>query len=299
MAKDLIIGAASGYTWDKLKYWVNSIRKTRFEGDVVLVGTDMKKETIDRLTKEGIILSLYGKQNANGDIESPKNNAPHVERFFYLWNYLNETEEEYLNVVTTDTRDVIFQLDPSKFLEDGLVFHNLVASSEGMRYENEVWNNRNLLETFGPYFHNVLKSKLIYNVGTIAGQKNYVKGLLLLLFQMSINRPIAVVDQAVYNFILNTPPFDNDTWFTTNKEAWGIQLGTTLEAVKAGSGDLGMACAKDPSKIILYQTNYEDDQPIYVNDKVVNHDKVPFVIVHQWDRVPQMKEIVEKTYGDI
>ena len=36
--KDLIIGASTGYTWDTLKYWVNSINQSGFDGDKVLVG---------------------------------------------------------------------------------------------------------------------------------------------------------------------------------------------------------------------------------------------------------------------
>ena len=41
MAKDLIIGGASNYNWDQLKYWVNSIKQTGFEGDIVLAATNM------------------------------------------------------------------------------------------------------------------------------------------------------------------------------------------------------------------------------------------------------------------
>ena len=59
MEKDLIIGAASNYTWNELKYWVNSIRASKFEGDVVIVGTNMTRETIDKLTSEGVVLQLY------------------------------------------------------------------------------------------------------------------------------------------------------------------------------------------------------------------------------------------------
>ena len=113
MTKDLIIGGASNYDWDQLKFWVNSIKRSGFEGDIAIVGTNMKKATIEKLQKEGIILNLYGRLNADGDMIAPSNGAPHVERFFYLWNFLETTSEEYNNVITTDTRDVIFQKNPS------------------------------------------------------------------------------------------------------------------------------------------------------------------------------------------
>ena len=34
---DLIIGCANNYTWETLKYWVNSINKCGFEGDKFLI----------------------------------------------------------------------------------------------------------------------------------------------------------------------------------------------------------------------------------------------------------------------
>lgn len=293
--RDLIIGGAVGYNWDQLKYWVNSIRKTGFSGDVALVGTNMTKETIDKLTSEGVILSLYGKQQENGDVIAPTNNAPHVERFFYLWNFLNTTADHYRYVITTDTRDVIFQVNPSDRLEMMLVFHSLVASSEGIMYKDEPWGNQNLLETFGPYFHEMYRHNLIYNVGTIAGDAHFVKGLLSFIFHLSVNRPIKIVDQAVYNMIIRNYPFSNDTMFTSNEDGWAIQLGTTREAVKSGSGDLGKMYKDNLEK---FDTEiYQDHEPVVKDGIVYNQHEQPFVIVHQYDRVDELKETIERMYG--
>lgn len=292
MVKDLIIGGASNYTWDQLKYWVNSIRKSGFTGDVVLVGTNLTKETIDRLTQEGVILSLHGKQNERGDIVSHDTGAPHVERFFYMWNYLMTTTEKYIHVITTDTRDVVFQSNPSDWLYDNLENYLMVCSSEGMRYKNEPWGNKNLLETFGPYFHNALKERTIYNVGTIAGDFAFVRDMLLSIFQMSINRPIPIVDQAVFNFLLNLHQYGIDTLCTDNVRDWAIQLGTTVEAVKAGKGDLGSSSNLDD-----YLSKYEDVQPIFEDGIVKTPDGNPYTIVHQYDRVPFLKEKIEQIYG--
>lgn len=294
MNKDLIIGGASNYDWNQLKYWVNSIRKSGFEGDVAIVGTNLKADTIKKLTDEGVILSLYGKQNANGDIEAPQNGAPHVERFFYIWNFLNSTTEKYNNVITTDTRDVVFQSNPSNWLDDNMIAHFLVASSEGMRYKNEPWGNKNLLESFGPFFHDKLKDNYIYNVGTIAGDFSLVKGLLSFIFHLSVNRPIPIVDQAVYNFILQQEPFLMDTLFTNNSDAWAIQLGTTLGAVQSGKGDLGMMYQSNPGN---YAAIYEDNQPKVKDGVVLTDDNKPYVIVHQYDRVNGLREEIERIYG--
>lgn len=304
--KSLIIGAAYNYDWNQLKYWINSIQKTGFDGDVVIVGSNMKKETIDKLTSKGVKLCLYGKQAPNGDVVAQQAAAPHVERFFHIWNFLDSVKPyEYEFVITTDTRDVIFQKDPVEWLSSSIdrdmMDHFLVCSSEGIRYVNEPWGNNNLLESFGPFFHEKLKNKHIYNVGTIAGDYATVRGMMLMIFQMSINRPIPIVDQAVYNFLINTDPYDRIACKTNNFEAWAIQLGTSLAAVTSGKGDLG---AQYASRLDEYNKIYEDTQPKICENGYVSYSSddeeydEKFVIVHQWDRVPSLAEKIETLYGD-
>lgn len=309
--KNLIIGAAYNYDWNQLKYWVNSIKKTGFEGDVVIVGSNLKKDTIDKLTSRGVKLCLYGKQESNGDVVSQQAAAPHVERFFHIWNFLDSVGiNEYGYVITTDTRDVIFQKDPVEWLQSqtissstdmGMIDHILVCSSEGMRYANEPWGNKNLLEAFGPFFHNKLKNKLIYNVGTIAGDYDTVRGMMLMIFQMSINRPIPIVDQAVFNFLINTDPYDRIAYKTSNFDAWAIQLGTSFAAVESGRGDLGKQYIF--RLVDEYDKIYEDTQPKICENGYVSYAPneeydEKFVIVHQWDRVPSLAEKIETLYGD-
>lgn len=300
MGKDLIIGAASNYTWDHLKYWVNSIKKSGFKGDVVIVATNIKKETLEKLAEHDVNFYLYGKKDEEGNYVSNSNNAPHVERFFYLWNFLNTTKEDYQFVIATDTRDVIFQTNPSVWFDECLFggYKSIIASSEGIRYKDEPWNNQNMLECFGPFFHNIYKESLVYNVGVLAGEKKDMQDLLLMIFQMSINRPIPIVDQAVYNFLLNQEPYKTSTKYTDNSDAWAAQLGVTEDAIKSGSGDIGKA-ADTISKAILFQTLYEDKQPKLTQDGiVVNHNDIPFVIVHQYDRTHSWRDKIISRYED-
>ena len=292
MAKDIIIGGASNYSWEHLKYWVNSIAKSGFTGDVILIATNITKETIDKLSERGVKVSLYGKRQEDGSFKADSKGAPHVERFFYIWNTLNQlNKNEYRYVITTDTRDVVFGKNPSDWLRANLKHKMLVCSSEGLKYEDEPWGNQNLLETFGPFFHNILKGNLIYNVGTIAGEFDYVKDLLLMIFQMSINRPIPIVDQAVFNFLIQQEPHKDVIHKATNKDRWAVQLGTSLAAVKSGHGDIGKICQQNPTELISYQMKYTDDQP--------DVDNLDFTIIHQYDRVNGLKDKIEKLYGDM
>lgn len=297
MDKDLIIGGAAGYNWNQLKYWVNSIKKTGFKGDVVLVANNLSGETVTKLTDNDVRVFAYGKQTADGGIEKSANGIPpHVERFIFIWDFLRKNPDEYRYVTVTDTRDVIFQKDPTEFLNNNLLTCSIVCSSEGLAYKDEPWGNKNLLDTFGSLVYDELKDNLIYNVGTIAGYSQEVRDLMLQIFFQSINRPIPIVDQAVFNFLVSLCPLSEETFKTTNEKGWAIQLGTTKGAIEAGAGDIGMIVKQNPEMMNKYLEVYQDIQPVIKDGYVMNgHNN--FVIVHQWDRVPEIKKLVEDIYG--
>ena len=299
MAKDLIIGGASNYNWDHLKYWVNSIKQTGFKGDIVLVATNMPGETVKKLVEEDVKVYAYGNRTEDGSIAKTENNIPpHVERFIFIWDFLRKNKDTYRFVTVTDTRDVIFQKDPTDYLERNLMYGaaSMVCASEGLAYKDEPWGSKNLLDTFGPLVYDELKDNEIYNVGTIAGFADEVRDLLIQIFFQSVNRPIPIVDQAVFNFIISMSAYELEIVRTSNESGWAVQLGTTLEAIKAGAGDIGQIVRQDPSKLDEYIKVYKDTQPTIKDDLVVN-EYSPFTIVHQWDRVPAIKEIVERKYG--
>ena len=296
MAKDLIIGGASGYKYDDVKYWINSIKKSGFEGDIVLVVTNIALKELEKIAEKGVQILTYGQKDANGNYSSNSQMPPHVERFFHIWNFLNTTKEEYDYVITTDVRDVVFQKNPSDFLRND-TFIEFVAAGEGLAYKDEPWGNNNYLQAFGPFFHNQIKDKEIYNVGVMAGELVTVRDILLMILQLSVNRPIPIVDQAVYNFILNTDTFKNQTEFFGNNSGWTCNLGTTLAAIQSGAGDIGQR--NDPTAQLLYQTKYLVDQPVISEDGTVyNAHEIPFYVVHQYDRVAGLAEKIRAKYND-
>ena len=296
MSKDLIIGGASGYTWDQLKYWVNSIQRSGFDGDIVLVATNITVDELEKVAQKGVKILAYGQKDDKGNYTSNSQMPPHVERFFHIWNVLSETSEKYDFVITTDVRDVVFQMNPQTFLrmEDT---PKLIAAGEGLKYKDEPWGNSNYFQAFGPFFHNRMKENEIYNVGVIAGTHEIVRDLLLLLLQLSVNRPIPIVDQAVYNFLLQIDTFKENTLLTSNDSEWAVNLGTTLGAIASGAGDIGQK--NDPTAQLLYQTKYLCEQPIIDEDgNVCNSKNIPFRIVHQYDRVAGLADKIRKKYDD-
>ena len=282
--KDLVIGCTTNYDWDKLKYWVNSLNKSGFEGDKVMIAFNIDYETIEKLSQAGFQVILPGQDNKQAQRYEYQSSLPvHVERFIHIYNYLND-HDDYRFVITTDVKDVIFQQDPTKFLGMELPGSKLMFASESMKYKDEPWGNQNLMETFGPYFHERFKDNVIFNVGVLAGRGNVMKDLCSMIFVMSVNRPIPIVDQSTFNFMIAQEPYKSIARYMRSEDGWACQLGTTA----------------DPSKIEQFRPFLLEPSPIFEKEsgKVKTSTGKDFTIVHQYDRVPEWKKVIEEKYND-
>ena len=274
MEKNLIIGGVYGYGINQLKPWVLSINEVCDENvDKIMCVSNISEETKSWLIEQGF-----------GLVDMPQAQIPvHVLRFLSIFDYLKDTYENYKYVITTDVKDVYFQKNPFQHMEELLKDTNkkLIAGSEGMLYKDEPWGNENLLQAYGPYVHSLVKNNEIYNVGTIAGYSEYVKDLVFNIFTNAVNRPIAIVDQAVYNVLLNTQPYKDATLFLKQESGWAMQAGTTV----------------DPSKIAFFRQFLTEEEPVFQDGIVRTNQKLDFTIVHQYDRVPEWKKVVMNRYG--
>ena len=271
--KNLIIGGFTNYNINQLKPWVISAKKVAGNNDVVLIYGNATTDTLDWLTKQGIILVPMLQSNG----------VPiHVMRFLSIYAYLKNHWKEYQYVVTTDVKDVYFQSSPFEWLDKNLAFDKkLVAGSESMKYKNEPWGNENLMQTYGEYIYNLFKDNEIYCVGTIGGTSEYVRDLVFNIFSNATNRPIPIVDQAVFNVLIQTQPFKDVILFAKQYNGWTCHAGTTV----------------DPFKIESFRPFLLEAEPTFVDGEVLTSTGELFSIVHQYDRVPEWKEFVRKKYG--
>ena len=262
--KNLIIGGFTNYGINQLKPWVISAKEVAGNNDVVLVYGNATDETLDWLVEQNVVIvPMLQVQNV----------PIHVLRFLSIYEYLDKHWQYYDYVVTTDVKDVYFQADPFKFLVD----RKLVIASEGLKYKDEPWGNENLFQAYGPYVYEKFKDNEIFNVGTFGGKSEYVKDMVFHIFTNGINRPIPICDQAVFNVLLNTQPFKD---IATKTIQWAAELGTIM----------------DPSKIEHFKPNLLCDEPIWEDGKLKYSDGLVFPIVHQYDRVPELKKFVQQKY---
>ena len=278
--RDLIVGCATNYDWSKLKYWVNSINRSGFEGDKVLILMNCDKDTVEKISNSGFSIIAFN-QDSNGNLTYNSNMMVHVERFFHIYQLLKDNLYRY--VITTDVKDVVFQQNPSVWLENNFTDNDdLVFSSESMKYKDEPWGNQNLMETFGSQIYEDFKNNTIFNVGVLAGRGYAMRDLMMNIFASCLHRPIKICDQSTFNFLISRHPYLKSSIYSKSEDGWACQLGTTA----------------DPSKIEQFRPFLLEPSPKMEGDKVLTSEGKEYIIVHQYDRVPEWKKVIEAKYDD-
>jgi hypothetical protein len=273
--KDLIIGAFKNYNYEQVKPWIESINECGFKGDKVLIAIDASPETIDKITKAGF--TAISAQSMSGAMF-------HMERFIHIYDYLKKHMDEYRFVVSTDVRDVIFQLDPMEYLSHVLAdnsVYDLVAVSECIRIKDEHWNRDNILKCFGPYFYEQIKDYEVLNVGTLAGRAHLICDLCGMLYQLSLNRADWVADQAAYNVLMGWSPYIDLTYITGLNDGFCCNLHVTNKPVE-----------KDHFAPFITEKPPEFNGQVYCVET-----GEPYYIVHQYDRDPALKKFYHDKYG--
>lgn len=202
-------------------------------------------------------------------------------RDFHIYQLLKNNLYRY--VITTDVKDVVFQQNPSVWLENKFTdSDDLIFSSESMKYKDEPWGNQNLMETFGPQIYEDFKNNTIFNVGVLAGRGYAMRDLMMNIFASCLHRPIKICDQSTFNFLISRHPYLKSSIYSKSEDGWACQLGTTA----------------DPSKIEQFRPFLLEPSPKMEGDKVLTSEGKEYIIVHQYDRVPEWKKVIEAKYDD-
>lgn len=280
----MIISAVSEYGYDKLKYWINSIKRSGFTGIIAIIAYNIKDETLNKLEDEGVRVYLASnKRNKNDDgflyEEGLTYQVPALRHYAY-WSLLEQLKDENIRyVISTDISDVVFQINPSTWLENNLGDKKLNYGCEGLKYKDEDWGNQNMAHCF-PQLYNYMKDRPIYNAGSMAGEFNAFKDFSLAVSLAINNIQNPTPDQAGVNVMLSIEPFNSMTKFNDHDTNWACECGTTV----------------DPNKINQFRPNLLSPEPVFDGEYVYTSKGEKYVMVHQYNRVPAWKDKIEKKY---
>ena len=283
--KDIVIGCITGYTFDKIKPWVNSLDRSGFDGVKAMVCYNVDYETVEELVKRNYTILAFGKNDEKKTLEYKQDFNIVVERFYHMWYLLKKFQGQYRYIISTDVKDVVFQSNPSEWLEKNMGDKKINVACESIRYKDEDWGNHNLFKSFGPLIHDHNKENPIYNAGTVSGEFDTMLDLFLNIYLLCNAATSHYIeggggpDQAALNVLLNMKPYKDITKFSMSEDGWAAQLGTTGPQIAGKYGD-----------------RLVEKSPILVDNTVCTSSGQPFAIVHQYDRVPEWKQIIEKKY---
>lgn len=287
MKKDLIIGCITDYDYQKIKPWVNSINQCGFDGDKIVIIYNGSFDVAEKLNEQGFGVIAYQRNYTKKCFEANNLRNVVVDRFFSMWSFLSNCDlSNYRYLITTDVRDVIFQKNPVVWLENNLKDKKICASSEHIKYKDEVWGKNNLIKSFGQQiFENLMAENPIYNAGVMAGDIVIMKDLFLSIALYCNGMPSYIEggggpDQAAYNILLSLSPFKDIVAFADHDSGWAAQLGTTA----------------DPNKIGLYKSLLLGESPLFDGASVKNSKGEDYMVVHQYDRVPMLKDFFENKF---
>ena len=268
MNKNLLIGAISGnYTIKNLENWVKTSRFV--DVDRVLFyynpeGTEITEYCYDnKIELITPVFDLYGSEVQNFitnsghlTIENSSLLVHHV-RFLHWWYYLKDLDPTDL-VLLTDVNDIIFSKNPFEWLrkKDHI---GIVASSEEVTHEQEIWNFQNYWTTFG-IIAEFNKNTKVYNAGSIAGTAQEVSNLCRDIYLLSINKP-RNADQAAYNYLIQNS-YKDKTLFTSLEDNWGLHL----HVINQKQVDFNLNKIKD--YIIIHQYDR-------LGDEILNYYTLP------------------------
>jgi hypothetical protein len=153
-----------------------------------------------------------------------------------MWVFLNglsdEVKKQYRYIISTDVGDVVFQSNPSVWLEQNLgnTTYKINAATESLKYKDEImWGAQNMRESFGDAAYEHVKERLIYNAGTISGDFKTIHDMFMVIYQMCQGYKTRNPDQAAYNFLLSLEPYKSLTKFNMANDGWACQIGTSYD----------------------------------------------------------------------
>ena len=272
---DLVIGSAFNLTWNQCKYWANSLNRSGFEGDKVIVIFGDNQDLVNKFKENNFEVYNLRALNIQEHICAA--------RFFVYYAILQERANKYKKVIATDVTDVVFQRNPSEFFKD-YWFDCIISSSENIKYKDEVWGAQNVKLAFGEAAYDKVKDNVIYNAGVIAGTQEYLKDLFFSIHMLCESRSQHVPgggapDQAAYNILLSTSPYKAITKFIDHDIGWACQVGTVADPYKN------------------YSHVNVSSNPLFKNGIVTTSYDREFYIVHQYNRNPAWREIIERKYS--
>lgn len=285
--RDLVITAVAGYQWEQIRPYVISLVTSGFTGDKVLLASNVDEFALECATYREFKI---------GRFSVPANTTPwefiQKQRYVPLLRYLAKHKHEYRYVIWSDASDLIFQGNPSTWLEKHIDGPTIVAARECWRIRDETTFNLPWAKAAFPDDADWLQEQEVLCGGTLAGDAETMFLALSKIYEIT-SKHLEYADQAVLNYVLHKPfnfPVPTRIYVPTMGEGWTA----TCSAFQTDS--FKSCCPREVGVVLT------DDVPVFDQERTIvltPDGKTPFTIVHQYNRAePWVRTIPAKYQYD-
>ena len=261
--KYTIVGCMTRYGVEQIKPFVESIERSGFSGDKLMLVYEITQDTLDYLNEKGWIL-----------IQSQPQQHIILQRFRDMYQVLHQYETDV--IIWVDVKDIVFQKDPTEWLDKNMN-KDILAFSESLKFGDEEWARLNAGTSF-PMEWEWLQNEEIYCAGTIVGKRDAIRDLFIDIYRWSLttSNPEQLADQAAYNILIHLHQFKDKVQFVKQQEGFAAQLHLKLK-----KGDI---------------LPYTEELATIDGDLVKNSKGELYTLVHQYDRNEELKKLIENKY---
>ena len=261
--KNLILGAIKNYDWTIIQPFFLSLKKANFQNyDCIIFAFNISQNTLDELKNIGVIIQeipeKYGKMKINNV------------RYKLYEEYLSDKLDKYKIVLHSDVRDTFFQKDFFQIYENQDSFIGFALEDGNI---NQTMNADWMKNQYGEKIYEEVKHEKIICSGTIWGtiDKFYeLVGYIWKEIELKSPYDYSIHDQTITNYLVYYKKMFKDCILISDNNYGPVMT-------------VGLA---------QYQNFSYDQEENLINFKEKNIAS----IVHQYDRVPKMVNIIKRKF---
>lgn len=234
----LVISIATGYTWERMKIFLISLRNSGYKGKIIIfvkeynntIETNFKKYDITPLFADDTY-PYYSKRNKEYPISSDELKKCMICDFDYghkwmlyrhslFYCFLLKYGHKYSHIFSADVKDIIFQKDPFSWNVDNYLYV-VEESSNNLQIKNEFYNY-NWIKLFKHY--KMVGQCRLLNGGTILGESRlFIEFERRLIIFIEENKKKGIIDQGALESMYYTTDFtDLPIMISRNENGFGI-----------------------------------------------------------------------------
>jgi hypothetical protein len=278
---DLIVSVVRSLDWATLRSYVVSLQRSGFTGTKLFFVENVSEEVRQGLASCGFdVINFISAQACRGTCFC-------TDRFGPVADFLNREYKNYRYVIWCDCRDLIFQSDPTVWLEKHLSPSRLVGATECLKIKDQCTNDEWIKRSVSSAAHARIREHDVLCSGTIAGDAEAMCDLFYTFWEKHLTQPSPEIhDQGFVNYLLWDSPFRRITRIPKMEEGFTVTASWFLWPNQSAA-------------IGMFKNVWTDSPPVFDKQTglvLTPKSGIPFSIVHQYDRDPEWYRLTMEKY---